>query len=292
MPEDIRLNYTHEYFTNGDGLKLHYRDYNVASENAPVVLCMPGLTRTSKDFIHVAESLMDTCRVICLDKRGRGLSEWDNDPSRYHPGTYVNDALELIAHLGLDSIHAIGTSMGGLMTILMQAAKPGVIKSAIINDIGPEVDPEGIKRIQNNIGTTPELKTWADAEKYVEQTAKHIFPYFDAEDWKWFAGITYAEKDGEIVASYDPAITQNFNSVSAEQSMPDMWPVFEGLKNVPILIIRGETSDLLMESTLERMEREYPLLTGVTVPKAGHAPMLHEKEAAEAIADFAETNYK
>jgi pimeloyl-ACP methyl ester carboxylesterase len=253
---------------------------------------MPGLTRTAKDFIHVAESLMETCRVICLDKRGRGLSEWDGDPTRYHPGSYVTDALELIAHIGAVSIHAIGTSMGGLMTILMQAAKPGVIKSAVINDIGPEVDPEGIKRIQSNIGTTPELLTWEDAEAYVAKTAGHIFPYFDAGDWKWFTGITYIEQDGKIVSNYDPAITQNFNSVSAEQSMPDMWPVFEGLKNVPVLIVRGETSDLLMTSTLERMEREYPLLSGVTVPQAGHAPMLHEKEAADAIAHFAKAHYK
>ncbi len=284
--------FTHEYFTNSDGLKLHYRDYNTANDNAPVVLCMPGLTRTSKDFIHVAESLMDRCRVICLDKLGRGLSEWDSDPTRYHPGSYVTDALELIAHLGLDSVHAIGTSMGGLMTILMQAAKPGVIKSAVINDIGPEVDPEGIKRIQNNIGTTPELRTWEDAEKYVEKTANHIFPYFNTDDWKWFTRITYIEENDQIKSNYDPAITQNFNSVSAEQSMPDMWPVFEGLKTVPVLIVRGETSDLLMKSTLERMENEYSLLSGVTVPQAGHAPMLHEQEAADAITQFANAHYK
>ncbi|UTW56805.1 alpha/beta fold hydrolase [Kordiimonas sp. SCSIO 12610] len=283
--------FTHEYFTNSDGLKLHYRDYNTAGGDAPVVLCMPGLTRTSNDFAHVADSLKAKCRVICLDKRGRGLSEWDSDPARYHPGTYVADALELLNHLGQKSVHAIGTSMGGLMTILMQAAQPGVIKSAVINDIGPEVDPEGIKRIQNNIGTTPELKTWEDAEQYVEKTAKHIFPYFNDDDWKWFTRITYIEEDGQIKSNYDPAITQNFNSVSAEQSMPDMWPVFEGLKSVPVLIIRGETSDLLMQSTLERMESEYPLLTGVTVPQAGHAPMLHEKEAADAIASFANKNY-
>jgi pimeloyl-ACP methyl ester carboxylesterase len=284
--------FTHEYFTNSDGLKLHYRDYNTANDNAPVIMCMPGLTRTSKDFIHVAESLMDRCRVICLDKRGRGLSAWDSDPTRYHPGSYVTDALELITHLGLDSVHAIGTSMGGLMTILMQAAKPGVIKSAIINDIGPEVDPEGIKRIQNNIGTTPKLRTWEDAEKYVEKTARHIFPYFNADDWKWFTRITYTKENDQIKSNYDPAITQNFNDISAEQSMPDMWPVFEGLKTVPVLIIRGETSDLLMKSTLERMEKEYSLLSGVTVPKAGHAPMLHEKEAANAISQFANIHYK
>jgi len=277
--------YTDAYFTNPDGLKQHYRDYNSAGDDAPVVLCMPGLTRNARDFEAIAEHLSDRCRVICAEQRGRGQSDWDPNPSRYLPVTYVGDMMALLDHLGADKVIAIGTSLGGLMTILIQAMHPGKLLAAVINDIGPEIDPKGIERIKSYVGKGTPPETWDAAIAAVKTANAGVYPNFTDADWRWYTENLYDDVDGKPVVMYDPAISQNFNSEDS-QSSPDLWPFFAALHTIPMVVLRGGISDILSAETLERMAREHPVLVPVTVPGIGHVPLMSEDVCKQAIDDL------
>ncbi len=274
--------YADEYFTNEDGLKQHYRDYNNAPDGAPTVLCMPGLTRNAKDFEYIANHLADRCRLICVEQRGRGLSDWDPDPSRYSPATYVGDMMALLRHLGLANIVAIGTSLGGLMTMMMSAMHPGVLKAAVINDIGPEIDPKGIERIKSYVGVGTPPSTWNEAVEAVKKANPNIYPDFTEEDWLHFTRMLFADDGGKPVAQYDPAIRKNFDE-NDDQAAPDLWPIFSQMHSIPMVVLRGGLSDILAPETLERMATEHPDLVAVTVPNVGHVPLMREKIVQDAI---------
>lgn len=276
------MQYSDAYFTNRDGLKLHYRDYHIAPTGAPTVLCMPGLTRNAKDFGYLANHLAHRCRMICAEQRGRGLSDYDPDPGRYSPATYVDDMFELLDHLGLTSVYVVGTSLGGLMTMMMQAMRPGIFKAAIINDIGPEVDPAGIARITSYVGKGTPPETWDQAVSATKAANANVYPHFKDADWREFTELLYAEKDGKPVAAYDPAIRNNFTQ-KTDQAAPDLWPVFAAMHSIPLLVLRGETSDILSADTLVRMQSEHPNCTAVTVPRIGHVPQMREPEVLAAI---------
>jgi len=273
--------YSDNYFTNPDGLKQYYRDYNTAGEDAPVVLCMPGLTRNSKDYEGAAAYLAKTCRVVCVEQRGRGNSEWDPDPSRYRPDVYVADMMALLKHLDISQVIAFGTSLGGLMTIMIAAMHPGTLKGAIINDIGPEVDPKGIARIKSYVGKGRPAKDWAQAIGVVKLANAKVYPKFNEEEWGWFTRKLYVEKDGRVIAQYDPAISQNFEDTE-DQSAPDLWPIFDMIKSVPTVVLRGALSDILAADTLEKMAARHPDLVPVTVPDKGHVPLMTEPECTAA----------
>lgn len=270
------------FFTNTDGLRQYYRDYNHAGPDAPVVLCMPGLTRNPKDFSDIADHLADRCRIIAIANRGRGKSDYDPQPSRYTPITYVADVMALLRHLGIPQVIALGTSLGGLMTILIQAMHPGTLKAAIINDIGPEVDPKGIARIKSYVGKGTPPETWDAAYAAVKRANDGVYPNFTEEDWRWYTHNLYEDVDGKPVVQYDPAISQNFENAD-DQSAPDLWPAFATLHSIPMVVLRGELSDILSAETLERMAREHPDLEPVTVPGLGHVPLMREPECQAAI---------
>lgn len=274
--------FTDDFFTNTDGLKQHYRDYNTAPDGAPTVLCMAGLTRNAKDFAYIADHLANRCRLICVDQRGRGLSDWDPDPSRYTPITYVGDMMALLEHLGLNSVITIGTSLGGLMTIMMNAMHPGVIKAAVINDIGPEIDPAGIARIKSYVGVGTPPTTWPEAVAAVKGANPTTYPNFTDADWEDFTKLLFVDVDGTPAAQYDPAIRQNFEA-NEDQSAPDLWPFFTLMHSVPTVVLRGALSDILAPDTLERMAKEHPDLTAVTVPDVGHVPLMKEAIVHAAI---------
>lgn len=274
--------YTDEYFTNTDGLKQHYRDYNIAPGGAPTILCMPGLTRNAKDFGFIADHLKNRCRLICVEQRGRGWSEWDPDPSRYAPNVYVEDMMALLQHLDLAEIITIGTSLGGLMTIMMNALYPGVIKAAVINDIGPEIDPVGIERIKSYVGLGTPPASWHEAVEAVKFANRGVYPKFSDEDWLMVTHLLYEDKDGKPTAQYDPALRKNFDE-NDDQAAPDLWPLFDLMHSIPMVVLRGGISDILSATTLERMAREHPDLVPVTVPDMGHVPLMREPEVQAAI---------
>lgn len=275
-------NYSDNYFTNPDGLKQYYRDYNHVGDDAPVVLCMPGLTRNSRDYEGIADHMAKTCRVISVEQRGRGNSDWDPDPTRYRPDVYVSDMMALLTHLGVKEIIAFGTSLGGLMTIMMAAMHPGTVKGAIINDIGPEIDPAGITRIKSYVGKGTPPKDWAQAIGAVKFANARVYPKFTDDEWEWFTRKLYDEIDGKLQAQYDPAISQNFEN-NEDQSAPDLWPVFDMMKSVPTVVLRGELSDILSADTLNKMAERHPDLVPVTTADKGHVPLMTEPECIAAI---------
>jgi len=274
--------YTDNYFTNPDGLKQYFRDYNTAGDDAPVVLCMPGLTRNSKDYEGVAPHLAKSCRLICIEMRGRGNSDWDPDPSRYRPDVYVADTMALLAHLGVSEVIGFGTSLGGLMAIMMAAMHPGTMKGMIINDIGPEIDPAGIRRIKSYVGKGNPPKDWEQAIAAVKFVNADVYPNFTEAEWDWFTRKLYDEVDGKLQAQYDPAISQNFEA-NDDQAAPNLWPIFDLIKGVPMVVLRGERSDILSAETLEKMAIRHPDLVPVTVPDKGHVPLMTEPECLGAI---------
>ncbi|RZV37856.1 MAG: alpha/beta hydrolase, partial [Acidimicrobiales bacterium] len=225
-----------------------------------------------------------------VDQRGRGRSDYDTEASNYRPDVYCADMFTLVDHLGLERPIAIGTSMGGIMIMLMSALRPGVFKAAILNDIGPEIDPKGLERIKNYVGEARPFPNWQAATMAVRKIGAIAFPEYSDNDWIAFAKRTCEQRDdGLIHFSYDPAISAPIKDEPEAAAPADMWPLFATLGDVPILIVRGGTSDILSVETLEKMGAQHPNCQKVTVPGIGHAPMLDEPEARKAIETFLST---
>jgi pimeloyl-ACP methyl ester carboxylesterase len=275
-------------FTTTDGLGIYARDYApVGPEQGPPVLCMHGLTRNSKDFEDLAPWLAGLGRrVIAIDVRGRGQSDWDPEPARYQPATYAMDTLGLLDSLGVGRCVAIGTSMGGLMAVLMNLMRPGVFAGVVLNDIGPELDPAGLARIRGYVGKSGPIADWADAAARIRAVNGVAFPDADDAFWNDFARKTAREMpDGTIRLDYDPAIAVPVQS-DAGAAPPDLWGLFDALASVPVLVLRGALSDLLAPATVAAMAARHPDLTAVEVPRVGHAPTLSEPASSAAIRDL------
>lgn len=278
----MSASYTDEYWTSPDGLKLYYRDYAGPSDKPPV-LCLHGLTRNSRDFAPLAETLVGDWRVIVPEMRGRGNSEYANDTSTYNPPTYIKDVEALLAELGIEKFVAIGTSMGGLMTMLMAAKDASRIVAAVLNDIGPEIDPSGVAHIAGYVGQGRSFDTWMHAANSLRETHGASFPDYSIDTWLEMAKRTMVlGQNGRLALDYDMGIADPFKSAN-EAPQPDLWPAFKALSDTPTLLVRGELSNLLTEQTQSRMAREHCNLRSVTVPRVGHAPMLDEPESLAAI---------
>ncbi|NBS22437.1 MAG: alpha/beta hydrolase [Altererythrobacter sp.] len=278
----MSASYTDEYWTSPDGLKLYYRDY-AGPNDKPPVLCLHGLTRNSRDFAPLAETLAGDWRVIVPEMRGRGNSEYAKDTSTYTPPTYIKDVEALLAELGIEKFVAIGTSMGGLMTMLMAAKDASRIVAAVLNDIGPEIDPTGLAHIAGYVGQGRSFDTWMHAANSLRETHGASFPDYSIDTWLEMAKRTMVlGQNGRLVLDYDMGIADPFKSAN-DAPQPDLWPAFKALSDTPTLLVRGELSNLLTEQTQSRMARVHGNLSTVTVPRVGHAPMLDEPESLAAI---------
>lgn len=282
--------YRDRNWESADGLTLHFRDYP-GDEAALPVLCLHGLTRNSRDFASLAEHIAPRHRVIVPEMRGRGLSDYAKDSSTYSPPTYVADVEALLEQEGITRFVAIGTSMGGIMTMLMAAEDASRIAAAAINDIGPVVDPAGLERIAGYVGQGRSFPTWMHAARALMEEHGDSFPDYDIETWLDMAKRTMVVgQSGRIALDYDMAIAEPFKQ-PGNAAPPDLWPAFEALKGRPLLILRGELSDLLSAATLAEMERRVPGMKHVIVPRVGHAPMLSEPQSLAGIdALLAEAN--
>ena len=276
--------YEDRSWTSEDGLNLHYRNYPGpdGSDTLPV-LCMHGLTRNSRDFAELAKHLSATRRVIVPEMRGRGMSDYAPDSDTYNPLQYVADVERLLAAEGIERFIAIGTSMGGLMTMLLAHAKPGRITAVVMNDIGPEVEAGGVERIAGYVGQSRSYPTWIHAARSLKEVHGAAFPDFDLDQWLEMAKRTLVvSQNGRISYDYDMAIAEPF-SKPGNAAPADLWLAFEALRDVPMVLIRGELSDLITPETVERMGEINPAMSVVTVPRVGHAPTLDEPEARTAI---------
>ncbi|UYV14343.1 alpha/beta fold hydrolase [Porphyrobacter sp. ULC335] len=276
--------YEDRFWTSSDGLNLHYRNYPGPENSAKLpVLCMHGLTRNARDFGPLAEALSATRRVIVPEMRGRGQSDYAPDSDTYTPVTYVADVEKLLAEQGITRFVSIGTSMGGLMTMLMAAAQPGRMAAVVMNDIGPEVESAGLARISGYVGQGRSYPTWVHAARGLAEAHSAAFPDFDLDQWLELAKRTMVvSQNGRIVFDYDMAIAEPF-AKPGNAAPPNLWLAFEALAGVPMLLVRGALSDLLSPDTLKQMAARNPAMTTVIVPRVGHAPTLDEPEVRTAI---------
>jgi pimeloyl-ACP methyl ester carboxylesterase len=276
-------------WTSRDGLSLFARDYAAAGGPARLpVICLHGLTRNSRDFEDLAPRVATQGRrVLALDMRGRGLSDWDPQPSHYTPKTYVADVIALLDSLAIARAIFIGTSMGGIVTMALTSARPGAIAAAILNDVGPEIASEGIARIKSYVGGAGPIASWADAAQYAEKINCTAFPHYHDSDWQRFARRLFREEDGIPRLDYDPAIAVQMRNDRYKASTFVAWLMFRKLaRRRPTLLVRGEISDILTQDIAQRMRAAAPSMDVVEVPRVGHAPMLDEPTAASAIDTF------
>lgn len=272
------------YYSVRDGLKLHYRD-NPGRADRPPLLCLHGLTRNARDFAHFAERYSPQFRVLALEFRGRGESDYDPIPARYNPLTYAGDVIELLDQLGIAQAIFVGTSLGGLVTMTIAALAPQRIAATILNDVGPDLDRAGLDRILSYLGRQARFRTWEEAAAAIAANQRLAFPNYGPEDWLAMARRNCRERHGEILFDYDMAIAEPFRTGGPTPKV-DMWPLFAALARKPLLVVRGEHSDLLSSAAAEKMRRAAPAAKFVEVRGVGHAPELNEPEAVAAIDDF------
>ena len=271
-------------WTSGDGLKLHFRDYPGSAERPPI-LCLPGLTRNARDFEALAERLAGDWRVICPDMRGRGDSDYARDPMTYTPAHYVADVELLLAAEGIERFVSIGTSLGGLMTMMLAAVNPQRIAGAVINDVGPEIDPVGLARIREHVGQGRSYETWVHAARALQETNRQIYPGWDLPAWLRMAKrCMVIGSGGRITFDYDMNIAEPFEAEQGPAPAPEvMWGIYESIARRPLLVLRGAHSDILSTEVAARMKVRGAATELVTVPGVGHAPTLDEDEAIAAI---------
>lgn len=274
------------FITTADGLRLHALDYASSGEKLPLV-CLPGLARTADDFWRVAENVVPTGRrVLALDYRGRGRSAWDKDWRRYTLDVEQADILDVLADAGVSEAVFLGTSRGGMHTMRLSRARPGLVRAAILNDIGPKVEKSGLLRIKGYVGKLPPLRSLNEAIALMRLTAGRDFPGVRPEEWETYARQTFVEKDGVVSLRYDPELSHTLDVVTPDAEFEDFWEPFAALAKGPILALRGETSDILSVETLAEMAQRAPLLEAHTVPGQGHAPLLLDPPTLARIVAF------
>lgn len=269
------------YWQSADGLRLHYRVYGLPTAKAPV-LCLPGLTRNWRDYAELGLHLSAKRQVYCVDFRGRGGSDQARDPQTYMPATYAADVELLLAERGIGKFVAIGTSLGGIVSLILGGAKPERLAGLVLNDIGPVIDAAGLDRIKTYAGKSQSWPTWVHAARAVAEMNAAAHPDYKLDDWIAMAKrVARLKSSGRILLDYDMAIAEPLKAPGGETGV-DLWPLFEAVRGVPTLYLRGELSDILSSATLAEMVARGGG-TPVIVPRVGHAPTLDEPVARDAI---------
>lgn len=270
------------YWQSSDGLSLHFRDYPGPAGRPPVI-ALHGLTRNARDAAPLAERLAGEWRVLVPEMRGRGLSDYAADSATYNPVQYVEDLKALLAQEGVERFVGVGTSLGGLMLMLLALQDPGRLAAAVLVDVGPVVEEAGIAQIREYVGQGGSFPTWIHAARALQEQHGAAYPRFALEDWLDMAKrVMVLGANGRVAYDYDMSIAEPFNTAAAPPSV-DLWPAFEALAGRPLLLLRGELSTILSEETAREMSRRVPELEIVTLARTGHAPTLAEAESLAAI---------
>jgi len=273
-----------------DGLKLHVRAYGAMLAPRLPVLCLAGLSRTAEDFHALARALAGDAagprRVLALDYRGRGLSDYDPNPGNYSVMVEIGDVLAVLDATAAAPAVLIGTSRGGLVAMALAAVQPGAVAGVVLNDIGPVIEPAGLLRIKGYIGKLPEPKSLTEGAEILRRSAAAQFPKLGDADWLALARRGWRERDGRLVPTYDTALMKALDAVTPEGQLPDMWPQFDAMRHIPLMTIRGANSDILGLATLEAMAAQHPGMEVLEVPDQGHAPLLDDAATIDRIASF------
>jgi pimeloyl-ACP methyl ester carboxylesterase len=272
-----------------DGLRLHARLHGSPASRLLPVVCLPGLARTAEDFDPLAGVLAGKGRrVIALDYRGRGRSDYDRDPANYSFPVELGDVLAVLT--ALDALPAIfvGTSRGGILTMLLAALRPTAIAGCILNDIGPVIEPKGLMRIKGYIGKLPQPRSYEEGAEILRRLFDAQFPKLTHEDWLASARRAFKEERGAFVPTYDVKLAKTLEGVDFEKPFPPLWAQFDAIPAVPVMVIRGENSDILTAATVDAMRTHRPALDTIEVSDQGHTPLLVEDDIMAQIALFAD----
>jgi pimeloyl-ACP methyl ester carboxylesterase len=277
------------YYTSHDGLRLYARYYPAPHSRRRPALCLPGLTRNSRDFHALASFLSDPRNprardVIAVDYRGRGRSQWDPRWRNYSLANEMQDAIDLLTIGGLSDVAVVGTSRGGLIAMMMACVRPTVIGTVVLNDIGPVIEREGLVRMIAYVGRVPLPATWQEASELVRDISVRAFPAIPEVDWPEIARQWFNDDHGRPAPGYDPMLSRSMSLIDGPA--PELWPQFQALVRVPTMAIRGEHSDLLSEQTFVEMRRRHPGIESLPVRGQGHAPMLRDRVTIVAIDEF------
>jgi pimeloyl-ACP methyl ester carboxylesterase len=277
------------FISTADGLRLHARCFGPRQSSRLPVICLPGLTRTTEDFDVLAQALAARGRrVIAIDYRGRGRSDYDPNPDNYSYQVDVADLLTVLAALDATPAVFIGTSRGGILTMLLAAARPESVAAAVLNDIGPEIELAGLLRIKSYVGKLPQPKSYAEAADAMRRLFGAQFPKLTDEDWLASARRAFKDESGRLVPTYDAKLARALDGVTADQPVPALWPQFDALAGVPVMVIRGALSDILSAQTVAAMRARHPSLAVVEVADQGHAPLLADRDTVARIEAFIE----
>ncbi len=280
-------------FSASDGLQLYARDYGHDDSRTAVALpivCLPGLSRNSRDFHLLATKLSTSSekprRVIALDYRGRGFSDWDTDKSRYQLPVEAEDVLSACANLDIARAIFIGTSRGGLILHLLASMRPELLAAVVLNDIGPVIEIAGLLQIRQYLEAQQALNSWDEAVESLKRLHGTAFPALEESDWRDMAEAIYRQKNGMIVADFDPALIEPLKSMDADTLLPDLWALYQGFQAMPLMVIRGENSSILSQLTFAEMGQRHPGMKSVTAAGQGHAPLLHRPDLFAEITAF------
>jgi len=281
---------TSTFVTSADGLKLHARCHGRRVEGIPPVICLPGLTHTAAHFEPLATALANDPahprQVIALDYRGRGLSDYDPHPANYNVQTELADVLAVTEALACQPAVFVGTSRGGILSMLLATVRPEIMAGAVLNDIGPVIELEGLIHIKSYVGKLPRLQSFEQGAAILRRLFETQFPKLTPEDWLTAARRTFKQEGDRLVPTYDVALAKTLESVDAEHPLPPLWDAFDALAGMPVMAIRGGHSRLLSAETLQAMAARHPALEILEVPDQGHPPLLAETAVIARIADF------
>jgi pimeloyl-ACP methyl ester carboxylesterase len=275
--------------TAQDGLRWHVREYGPRAASTLPVVCLPGLARTVADFDALAPALANGTparRVIAIDSRGRGQSDYDSNPENYNVAVELGDVVTVLTALGIGEAVFVGSSRGGILTMLLGVAHPTAIAGVVLHDIGPVIEPKGLARIKSYVGKLPQPRTFADGSEILSRLMSAQFPKLSAAQWLAAAQRTWKLDDGELVPTYDARLARTLAEIDIERPLPSMWNEFDALPRVPILVIRGANSDILSAATLAAMRARRPDLDSIEVADQGHVPLLEGDAVIPRIVEF------
>jgi pimeloyl-ACP methyl ester carboxylesterase len=274
------------FVTAQDGLRLHVRAYGARASAALPVVCLPGLARTAADFESLAATLSSNRQVLAVDYRGRGKSDYDHNPANYNLQVELADLLAVLTAIGIGRAVFIGTSRGGILTMLLAVGRPTAIAGCVLNDIGPVIELSGLMRIKSYVGKLPQPASFREASDVLQRRFGSHFPKWGDADWLAFARRTFKEANGHIVADYDIKLATILDGITPERPLPPLWKEFDALARLPVMVVRGANSDILSAATVEAMRARRRSLDVVEVVDEGHTPRLTDPQTADRIAAF------
>lgn len=278
----MTLEFEESYFWSRDGLRLHYRHLD-GPRDRPTLLCLPGLTRNCRDFEVLAGRLAGGWRMLMPSLRGRGESAYAKDPLSYVPLTYLQDLEVCLRSADVDRFAVIGTSLGGLLALVMAPTHREAMAGALLNDVGPVLEEEGLARIRGYVGKSGSWPTWLHAARDLAQLQRTQFPDYAMSEWLAMAKrLCRVSPAGRIGWDYDPRIAEPFRLPHGDTGI-DLWAGLAALAGKPVLSVRGALSDLFTAQNQQAMRERLPDLVEVVVPRVGHAPTLLEPEVQPAL---------